>query len=319
MPRLQVSQPTSTAIHRNDCHRISERYPSISSALKAVLMNVVSAIILVLTLSGAPQTVAAQQASGQPLQLGQQYSVHSQTLAEQRLLNVWLPASYSAQMDHRYPVLYLLDGGMDEDFLHIVGLVKFLNAYQLMPETIVVGIVNVDRKRDFTSPSENAQDQTELPQHGGSARFIEFVENELLPWAEQNFRLSGERTLLGQSLGGLLATQILLYKPQLFQNYLIVSPSLWWNDQKLFHAATNLLHEQSFAGRNIYFAVGNEHPAIVTPTRNLEQTIGQQNWPDLRSRFEFLGDENHATILHQAAYRGFIWFYKSTLDAGTKH
>lgn len=261
---------------------------------------------------------AAQQAT-QAIQLGQQYTIDSQELAEQRRINVWLPASYQAAGEQTYPVLLVLDGGMDEDFLHIVGLVNYLSTYQRMPETIVIGVVNVDRKRDFTTPSDNAEDRAEIPQHGGSARFIRFLGNELMPWVQQQFHISDERTLLGQSLGGLLATQVLLSQPDLFKNYLIVSPSLWWNDQKLFLDAEKQLQEQTIAERKIYFAVGNEHPAIVIPTRELEQTLGRSNWPGLDSRFDFLGEEDHATALHQAAYRGFIWFYKSALDAGTSH
>lgn len=299
---------------QQSCGRTAASNSQINQSL--ILLRCLILSLLAILLS---QYAQAAQLESQAIQLGQQYTIDSKELAEQRRINLWLPASYQATGEQTYPVLFVLDGGMDEDFLHIVGLVNYLSTYQRMPETIVIGVVNVDRKRDFTTPSDNPEDRAEVPQHGGSERFIRFLSNELMPWVQQNFRINDERTLLGQSLGGLLGTQVLLFQPDLFKNYLIVSPSLWWNDQKLFLSAEKQLREHAVAERKIYFAVGNEHPAIVIPTRELEQTVGRMNWPGLDSRFDFLGEEDHATALHQAAYRGFIWFYKSALDAGTSH
>jgi predicted alpha/beta superfamily hydrolase len=103
----------------------------------------------------------------------------------------------------------------------------------MIPESIVVGIGNVDRKRDFTYPSQNKLDQKEFPTSGQSEKFINFLEKELQPFVDSTYRITELKTIIGQSLGGLLTTEILFKKPELFDNYIIVSPSLWWDDEKL--------------------------------------------------------------------------------------
>src|SRR5690606_8834222 len=98
---------------------------------------------------------------------------------EDRLLNIYLPNGYDKEKV--YPVIYLLDGSADEDFLHIVGLVQFFNLQLKMPDCIVVGIANVDRKRDFTFKTDLEDLKTAYPTTGGSASFIGFIEKELQP------------------------------------------------------------------------------------------------------------------------------------------
>ena len=113
--------------------------------------------------------------------IGKTISIQSDILKEERVLNVYLPQHYSADSLKTYPVIYLLDGSKDEDFIHIAGIVQFgsFSWINMLPETIVVGIANVDRKRDFTYPSQNSLDQEEFPTSGKSAHFIQFLEEEL--------------------------------------------------------------------------------------------------------------------------------------------
>ena len=117
-----------------------------------------------------------------PFVLGYTEEVYSDILDEDRKLNVYLPDGYDT--NKRYPVIYLLDGSADEDFIHIVGLVQFNNFSWIdrVPKSIVVGIGNKDRKRDFTYPSHRAKDKDLLPTGGGSARFIDFIEKEVQPF-----------------------------------------------------------------------------------------------------------------------------------------
>ena len=156
----------------------------------------------------------------------------SAILGEVRGLNIYLPEGYDANDTVTYPVMYLLDGGADEDFIHVVGIVQFNNFpwIDLVPKSIVVGIINVDRQRDFAYPTTIKEDKTTWPATGGSEKFIGFIEKELQPYMERTYHATKERTLIGQSLGGLLATEILLKKPTLFAKYIIISPSLWWDD-----------------------------------------------------------------------------------------
>jgi predicted alpha/beta superfamily hydrolase len=197
----------------------------------------------------------------------------------------------------------LLDGSADEDFIHIVGLVQFLTMIDTMPPSIIVGIANVDRKRDFTFPTTVAKDKKDYPTTGGSEKFISFIEKDLEPYIEQQYRINGsKRTIIGQSLGGLLATQVLLQKPDLFDNFIVVSPSLWWDNESLLQKARGLLNASAFHRTTVYVAVGDEEKVMEDDAKKLVEILQHPLSPELRVFYVSEPKENHLTILHNAVY-----------------
>ena len=244
--------------------------------------------------------------NSQPLHLGHSVSFQSKSLGEERQLNVYLPPAYEKEPERKFPVIYLPDGGMDEDFIHVAGLVQFLSLYKLIPDSILVGMVNVDRRRDFTSPSKVKEDLEMSPTSGGLAKFLEFLDKELVPFVTTNYRTTGERTLVGQSLGGLLATEVLVAKPELFQRIFIISPSLWWNDQALLKSIPAFLKANPKLEKQLFIAVGEEHPVMKATAKQLYEDIQAAKLPGVLCHFRFLGEESHATILHQALYQAFV-------------
>ena len=169
--------------------------------------------------------------------IGETLTFESSILNESRSLNVYLPDSYHRDSSRTYPVIYLLDGSREEDFVHIAGLVQFgsFSWIKMVPETIVVGIANVDRRRDFTYPTSIEEDRAQFPTTGHSEKFIAFIGKELKSIISNRYRCGGDETIIGQSLGGLLATEILFRHPNMFDNYIIVSPSLWWDNGSLLN------------------------------------------------------------------------------------
>lgn len=232
--------------------------------------------------------------------LGKVEKLKSAVLKEERTLNIYLPDGYDAKAVTKYPVIYLLDGSANEDFIHVTGVVQFLNMIEFVPKAIIVGIANVDRKRDFTFPTSIAADQKDFPSSGHSANFIEFLDKELQPFIEKKYHTSS-KTIIGQSLGGLLATEIFLKRPELFDNYLIVSPSLWWDDESLLNQVPDLLAKQNHQ-KQVYLAVGNEHKQMVAEAEKLGQLLKANN--QVQSKFEYFEKEDHLTILHHAVYNG---------------
>jgi len=257
-------------------------------------------IILTVTLVGFGQN---SMNTSTPFVIGETVSIASQILKEDRKLNIYLPQGY-AESDKKYPVIYLLDGSADEDFIHISGLVQFgsFSWINMLPESIVVGIANVDRKRDFTYPSQNSLDQKELPTSGGSEQFIQFLETELQPFIASNYKVSEVKTIIGQSLGGLLATEILLKKPKLFDNYIIVSPSTWWDDQSIL----KLEGEKTWSPKHIYIAGGTEGPTMQTGAINLYYKLLAAS-KDTKNKvfYNFLEAQDHGDALHLAVYDAF--------------
>jgi hypothetical protein len=235
--------------------------------------------------------------------IGKSISIKSSILDENRDLNIYLPANYSKDSLKNYPVIYLLDGSKDEDFIHISGIVQFGSFYwiNMIPESIVVGIGNVDRKRDFTYPSQNELDQTEFPTSGKSENFISFLENELQPFIDSNFRTTRTKTIIGQSLGGLLATEILFKQPELFDNYIIVSPSLWWDDEKLLDEQPEVYD----SNKSIYIAVGKEGEIMERTAEELFEKLKSDQKQNTNLYYEFLEDKTHGDALHIAVYHAF--------------
>jgi predicted alpha/beta superfamily hydrolase len=232
--------------------------------------------------------------------LGIVRQLHSAVLNEDRTLNIYLPDGY--HKDSSYSVIYLLDGSADEDFIHVAGLVQFCNFpwVNVLPQTIVVGIAKVDRQRDFTFPATIELDKQKFPVTGGSAKFIGFIEKELQPYINQSFKTNGKNMLIGQSLGGLLAAEVLLTKPDLFSQYVIVSPSLWWNNESLLKVKPAPVKNKTA----VYIAVGKEGKVMEGDAKALHELVK----PVIKGnalQFEFLGNKNHATILHQALMNAF--------------
>lgn len=241
----------------------------------------------------------------QDFKLGDILTFQSSILEEERQLNIYLPAGYELNDTIQYPVIYLLDGSADEDFIHIAGLLQFANFpwVELFPPSILVGIANVDRRRDFTFPTNNAKDKEDFPTTGSSARFIKCLKEEIQPLIDQQYSTNHQRTLIGQSLGGLLATEILFKQPELFNHYLIISPSLWWDDQSLLSYSPKCLSPSYSQATQVFVAVGKEGEIMETTAKALATKLKASKSKKLQSWFHYMGDQGHANILHLAVYK----------------
>ena len=259
-----------------------------------------SFFLLIVALSSIEAQTAIKESSKSPLTIGEMVTIESKILSESRTLNIYLPEGYQKTDTLKYPVIYVLDGSINEDFIHIVGLVQFFNLQMNMPKSIVVGIANTDRKRDFTFPSLDRKLKMDYPTTGGSRKFIDFLEKEVQPYINANYPTSKQKMLIGQSLGGLLATEILFKKPLLFTDYVIVSPSLWWDNESLLKDAKMFLGTHPKLSANVYVAVGSEGEIMEREANMLAELLKDSGKENLNSEFLFLPNENHATILHQS-------------------
>ncbi|OKL41356.1 alpha/beta hydrolase [Pontibacter flavimaris] len=253
-----------------------------------------------------------------PFILGLIDEIHSKELAEKRILNIYLPEGYSQKDTVRYPVIYLLDGSADEDFIHVVGLVQF-NSFEWInqvPKSIVVGIATVDRRRDFTFPTSIEEDRKRYPTTGHSDKFIAFLETELQPYIEKKYKTNGSKTIIGQSLGGLLITEILFKKPTLFNKYVIISPSLWWDNGSLLDQKFKIPEGGFTQQTDVYIGVGKEGltPTAIPRVMEVDANLLAEKLKETKSKsinvyFDYLPQEDHATIMHQAVSNSFKLLY----------
>lgn len=279
-------------------------------------------IILSLTFSATvtfgQKDKAKQTETKKPFILGVIEEIQSKELAEKRILNIYLPEGYNPNDTTKYPVIYLLDGSANEDFIHIVGLVQF-NSFEWInqvPKSIVVGIASVARQRDFTFPTSDPEQKKRFPTTGHSDKFISFIEKELQPFIESKYKTNNDKTLIGQSLGGLLASEVLLKKPEIFNKYIIISPSLWWDNGSLLNQNSLILSENFNRQTDIYIGVGKEGltpteiPRVMEVDANLlaDKLKGTKS-KNVKVFFDYLPQEDHATIMHQAVSNSFKLLY----------
>lgn len=250
----------------------------------------------------------ARAQTDRPFVLGTVHTLRSAVLGEERVLNVRTPDGYSPDSAALYPVVYVLDGSANEDFVHIAGIVEFMSTYQLMPRSIVVGIANVDRRRDFTHPTTDDSSRVWIPGNGGSEKFIAFLEREVQPFVDANYRTNGRRTLIGQSLGGLLATEVLFKHPGLFDDYVIVSPSLWWDAGSLATTADAWAKANATAPIRVFLAMAKDDDWSQPQVDMVLAALKAHMRPPFQWVYEPFPQETHATILHRAVYRAFEVF-----------
>lgn len=272
--------------------------------LRALLALLLPCLFL-FTAAGQP---SAKSTDAAPLVIGQTFTVASKVLGETRRINVYLPAGYAESKDLRLPVLYMPDGSMAEDFLHVAGLVQVSVGNETMRPFILVGIENTERRRDLTGPTTNPEDRKIAPRVGGSAAFRQFIRQELMPEVKRRYRTTSETAIVGESLAGLFVVETLLLEPDLFDTYLAFDPSLWWNNAQLVKDAGRLLATQT-SPKTLFLATSNE-PQIVADTQRLTETLRTQAKPRLTWHYAPMPQETHGTIYHPAALKGFRVVFK---------
>ena len=208
--------------------------------------------------------------SAEPIVIGESFSIQSEILDETRYYSVNLPASYNNGYDQHYPVLYLLDG--ETFFVSATGMIDYMssgkNANFQIPELIVVAVNNYGGNyiRDFT-PSHSqidwrGQEDTSLDVSGGGKQFLQFLEQELIPHIDESYRTKTYRTIFGNSYAGLMILQSFLTQPQVFQNFIVASPNLWWNNKEIMGSAASFLERKPGARASIY--VANAEPTAAS-------------------------------------------------------
>lgn len=239
----------------------------------------------------------------QALVIGETFRIRSAVLNEERRINVYAPPAYASSPDVRLPVLYMPDGGVAEDFVHVAGLVQVLTGNGTMRPFLLVGIENTERRRDLTGPTENEEDRKIAVRVGGSANFRAFVRDELIPAIEKRYRTTRERAIVGESLAGLFIVETLLLEPALFDTYVAFDPSLWWNDEKLVKQAGGMAAVHAMPPKRLYIATSSEGSSAAT--RRLAKSLSRRRAATLRVWSVPMPDEKHATIYHPAALRAF--------------
>jgi uncharacterized protein len=257
-------------------------------------------LIAVFTISTLIIAAAAQNITPP---IPQKLVVHSNILNEDRVIWVRTPHGYELGKDP-LPVLYLTDG---PDHINEIGsTIDFLVNNGRMPPLIVVGIANTDRMRDLTpthSSDKDSSGKETVPTSGGGDRFLDFIQNELMPEIEKRYRTAPYRIFAGHSLGGLMAIHILTSRPDMFQAYIAVSPSLWWDNQHTLHQAQDFFAAHSELYKRLFFSLADEED-MLPGFEELKKTLTAKTPKDFHWESARFLDETHSSTVLRAHYAG---------------
>ena len=261
--------------------------------------------------SDAQQTPTSS-AIGTPITIGTSHVLQSTTLGDERQINVWTPADYGSaeNANRRYNVLYVLDGALDQDFQHIAGLGQLGALSWTYEPLIVVGIQTKDRRAELTRRPQDVRHAAEFPQAGGAQRFQDFLGNEVIPFVEARYRTGEGRALMGESLAGLFVVDTFLHRPQLFRDYIAISPSLWWDDQHFARDGGRDLEGRAPSNTRLYLAIANEGGATQAGMTRFLGLLEAAPRGSVAWRYsDRSATETHATIYHAAALEALRWLY----------
>jgi len=181
------------------------------------------------------------------------FTIQSTNLQELRTINVWTPLEYETNLDS-LPVLYMPDGGIEEDFPHIANTLAELIKNKKIEPIILVGIENTQRRRDLTGITNVEKDKEIAPVVGGSENFRSFISDELFFEINKRYRTTNKKGIIGESLAGLFIIETFFMKPDLFDYYIAFDPSLWWNNKYLIKSAKEHLDKFPKDEKRIWFA-----------------------------------------------------------------
>lgn len=238
----------------------------------------------------------------EPIVVGHSTVLSSSILGEDRPLVISTPAG-AADSGDRFPVVYLLDG--PGHLLHTAGTIQHLSRTGFLPPMIVIGIGNTDRMRDLTPTAVEGRPS------GGGGKLLEFMEKELIPWVESRYSTSPYRVFVGHSLGGLMVVHSLLNEPDMFQAYLAISPSLWWDERKLLGAATEgLSRRDDWKSTQFFFTMGDEGGAMQAGTDELDALLNRVSPSGLAWDYRVYPDETHGSVPLKSTYDGLRFIFE---------
>ena len=288
--------------------------------------------------SGNPQ-LAAIPGARVNMEILEPFSVQSEAFSYSHQVTVALPASYSAQPDKKYPVLWVPDAPLL--MRTVVGLLDVLVLGNLAPEMIVVGVgssaeeglAGVGRRvMDFSPPGEGYAPPglagerwsalAPLPEFPHKAKeFLDLLVDELRPRLAAEYRFSGEHALIGHSAGGMFAAYSLFARPDAFQKMIIGSPYLDGVSGAVFKAESEYARLHDDLDADVFLAAGEmeaeEYFVAISgnleSTARLSRTLTARHYSSLSLSTRFFAGKNHYTVLPDVIVSGISYLWRDEI------
>jgi predicted alpha/beta superfamily hydrolase len=254
--------------------------------------------------------------------IGTRDTIYSKILNEKRTILVHVPGGDKTQ---HYPVLYILDG--EDHFQSAVAIVEQISG--IIPNMVIVGIANTDRERDLTPTHVNPDryvNAGEAMHTGGGGNFMSFIEKELIPYVDSHYPTTSYRTFSGHSLGGLAVINAFINHSSLFNAYIAIDPSLWWEGERWIKKYETELPKHNLNNKALFLGVANNIPAGMDTVSLLSDTTGaapvthallpfvhwlqHEKLAGLRWGYKFYPNEWHGSVELNAEYDALRYLFK---------
>lgn len=260
--------------------------------------------------------------------IGKIDSINSTILNEERKL--WVHVPDSEDSDKKYPVVYLLDG--DYNFHYVVGAIHQLSGtLSICPKMIVVGIPNTNRTRDLTPTKAQVDppftDSITAANSGGGKKFISFIEKELIPYINSQYPADSYRMFIGHSFGGLAVIDTFIEKPELFNSYLAIDPSLWWDNNLLLKKIKNTPLDEKYTNKKLFLAIANtmgkdmdtltvqkdttKMTSHIRANLSFHSMLSENPGKNLRYKGKYYEKEDHGSVPLVAEYDALRFFFET--------
>jgi predicted alpha/beta superfamily hydrolase len=227
---------------------------------------------------------------------------------------IYLPLTYP-ETQKKYPIMILTDAfwamGIAQTTFDMMTVMS-----KEIPEVIVVGIAY-----PYSSALDMGRNRFRdmLPTHvegynpsGSAEKFINFIKKELIPYVENNYRVdTSNKCFCGHSFGGLLGTHILLEQPQLFNRYILGSPSYWWDNKEITKRLSTKSYLASDSIKAIFTFIGSKEGAMmINNWKEFDSILVKKINKNIKFHDQIFQDETHMSVMPAAFSTAIKFVYK---------
>jgi predicted alpha/beta superfamily hydrolase len=281
------------------------------------MKKILSALILMVSLN---------QLIGQQVYPSKTDSIYSSILEETRRYQLYLPPTYDQyETSKKYPLVIILDG--DRLFQVTAGNMDFLSKTGKIPESIILGLSNTNRVRDFTPTisltNYEGQNDNSLKDSGGAEKFLQFLQQELIQEIDQKYRTNRYIILIGHSLAGLFGSYVLTTE-SMIKGFVLIDPSLWW-DNEIMSLRVKEVEKIDRTNSRIYlssadnFDLSSEMERMRNSQENFMVILKKNGLPNNNLNYKIFENENHGTIPLKSIIEGIEFIFDGYFIEGMKY
>ena len=285
--------------------------------MKSLNFSIIICAFFCITIADLQAQLTKTQLKEVSLENTEQFSIKSKFVNnENYIIQVGLPNGY-ARSDKSYPVLYVLDG--DKSFGMTKEITDWLTFTSEIRNIIIVGISYgkgsnswwEKRTRDYTQYKDTVYYY--YPNAGGADNFLNFIKNELFPVVNKNYRtIPDSNAIVGLSFGALLCTYVLFTQTDMFKSYIIISPSLFFNNNSILIAEAEYFRKHKELNKTVYMAYGSSdnNDWVINPTTELLKMVDSHKYEGFKITQQVFKGETHISVFPVALTHGLKLVFK---------